>query len=187
MKEYYLSLTKDNWDDFEKLFGSRGACGGCWCMWWRLRAKDFESQKGEGNRKAMKKLVDSGIVPGIIAYEDDTPVGWCSAAPRSDFPRLENSRILKPVDDKPVWSIACLFVAKEKRRKGISVKLLNYAADYVKKNGGKIVEGYAVEPKKGNMPDPFVFHGLYSAYIKAGFEEVVRRSETRPIMRRVVR
>ena len=93
-------LTQDRWDDFEILFGEKGACGGCWCMWWRLKLSDFEKQKGEGNQEAMKSLVTSGTIPGILAYDHKDPVGWCSVGPREQFSRLERSRILKRIDDK---------------------------------------------------------------------------------------
>jgi GNAT superfamily N-acetyltransferase len=176
-------LTPDRWSDFESLFGERGACGGCWCMWWRIARAQFNAQKGEKNKRAMKRLVDAGEVPGIIAYQAGQPVAWCSVAPREVFPALDRSRILKRVDDQPVWSIVCFFVAKERRRTGLSVKLLNAAADYVREQGGRIVEGYPTEPKK-MQPDPFVWTGLASAFRKAGYKEVERRSETRPIMRR---
>ena len=176
-------LIPERWADFEKLFGERGACGGCWCMWWRLKNKDFEAHKGEDNRAMMKELVNSGVTPGILAYDGDNPVGWCSVAPREEFIRLQNSRILKPVDDKPVWSVVCLFVKKENRRKGVSTALLRAAVDFVREQGGDIIEGYALEPKEGKMSDAFAFHGLATAYRKAGFDEVARRSETRPIMR----
>jgi GNAT superfamily N-acetyltransferase len=176
-------VTREKWTDFEELFGVRGACGGCWCMWWRLKKKDFDAQKGEGNRNAIKEIVASGRVPGILAYYEELPVGWCSVAPREEFIRLESSKILKPVDHQPVWSVVCLFVAKAYRRRGVSTRLLSAAVEYVRKQGGKIVEGYAVEPKKEKTPDAFAFHGLAAAYRKAGFNEVIRRSETRPIMR----
>ncbi len=176
-------LSPERWNDFEKLFGEKGACGGCWCMWWRLKKKDYDAQKGEGNRKAIKLIVSSGRVPGILAYLEELPVGWCSVAPREEFIRLESSKILKPVDHKSVWSIVCLFVNKAYRRKGVSTRLLTAAVEYVRGRGGKIVEGYAVEPKKEKMPDAFAFHGLAAAYRQAGFNEVARRSETRPIMR----
>ena len=179
-------LTQERWKDFETLFGARGACGGCWCMWWRLSHKEFEAKKGAGNKRAMKRIVKSGKVPGILAYRDGVPAGWCSVAPREDYPRLERSRILKPIDDQPVWSVVCLFISKDHRRQGVATGLLSAAVEYVKKKGGSIVEGYAVEPKKGNMPDAFAFHGPASAYLKAGFKEVARRSETRPIMRYVI-
>ena len=180
--EFY-PLTGDRWAHFEQLFGERGACGGCWCMWWRLRRSEFDRQKGEGNRKAMKAIVDSGEVPGILAYAGNVPVGWCSVAPRPTFPVLNRSRILKKIDESPVWSIVCFFVDKNYRNKGLSVQLLQAAIEYVKKRGGTVLEGYPVEPKKDKMPAGFAWTGLASAFRKAGFLEVARRSETRPMMR----
>jgi len=70
-------LTPERWPDFETLFGPRGACGGCWCMWYRMKRSDFEKQKGEGNRQIMKNLVDSGEIPGILAYNDNQVIAWC--------------------------------------------------------------------------------------------------------------
>jgi GNAT superfamily N-acetyltransferase len=179
-------LTPDRWGDFEDLFGQKGACGGCWCMWWRLERSEFEARKGEGNRTAMRGLVDSGHVPGLLAYLEDRPVGWCSVAPRDDYPALDRSRILKPVDDQRVWSVVCFFVSRGHRRQGVSRALLEGAAAWVARHGGEVIEGYPVEPRKDRAPDVFVFTGLAAAFRSAGFEECARRSETRPIMRRRV-
>ena len=183
IKLEFHPVTKKRWPDFETLFGAKGACGGCWCMLWRLTRKEFEQQKGEANRQAMKNIVDSGEIPGLLAYSEKQPVAWCSVAPRKSFPALERSRVLKKVDDKPVWSISCFFIHKDFRKQGLSVRILEAAVDYVKKQGGKIVEGYPVEPKKGKTADVFAWTGLASFFKKAGFVECERRSETRPIMR----
>lgn len=178
----YYPVTPERWQDLETLFGPRGACGGCWCMWWRLSRSQFEQQKGEQNREALKELVDAGRVPGLLAYVDGQPIGWCSVAPREEFPVLERSRTLKRVDDLPVWSIVCFFVAKPYRRQGLTVHLIKAAVDYARERGATIVEGYPVEPKAA-MPAAFAYTGLASAFRQAGFVEVLRRSETRPIMR----
>ncbi len=179
----YRPLTPDHWPDLERLFGPRGACGGCWCMWWRLSHSEYERRKGAANKRAFKKLVASGAEPGVIAYRDDQPVGWCAVQPRGEYPRLARSRILKPVDERPVWSVVCLFVVKELRRSGISIKLLRSAVDHARKRGARIVEGYPVEPRKPDIADVFAACGTASAFRRAGFTEVARRSETRPIMR----
>ena len=189
----FKKLAKSTWKDFETLFGERGACGGCWCMWWRLKKSEFEQQKGSGNKNAMRNLVDKKTIIGLIAYIGKEPVGWCSVAPREDFVRFETSKILKPVDDKPVWSIVCFFVDKKYRKQGLSVEIIKGSVEYCKKlsekksasakEKAKIVEGYPVVPYKDDMPGAFAWTGFPNAFIKAGFKEVARRSKTRPIMR----
>ena len=178
--------TADRWADFEKLIGERGGYGGCWCMLWRLSRPDFEAGKGDGNQKAIKALFESGTIPGLIAYDGDEPVGWCSIAPRSDLPRLRSSRVLKPIDDETVWSVTCFLIKKSHRRRGVSVTLLRAAEDFVREQGGRILEGYPIEPTKSSYPVAYAWTGFANAFRKAGFEEKARRSETRPIMRRAL-
>lgn len=176
-------VTAKQWSDLEMLFGDRGACGGCWCMWWRLNRSQFNSQRGRKNKKAFKKIIDSGEITGLLAYDQSKPIGWCSVAPRETFTVLERSRTLKRVDENPTWSIVCFFVAKPYRRKGITVKLIEAAVKFATDRGAKIIEGYPVETKKRSMPDVFAWTGFSSAFRTAGFIEVTRRSATRPFMR----
>jgi GNAT superfamily N-acetyltransferase len=156
-------------------------------MYPRQTRREFERRKGDPNRRAMRRLVASGSVPGVLGYLDEEPVGWCSVEPREVFSTLARSRILKPVDDRPVWSIVCLFVHKDHRGKGISVRMIRGAARWAASQGARLVEAYPVEPRRTPMPPAFAWNGLASAYLAAGFREVARRSETRPIMRRAVR
>ena len=179
-------VTPSRWADLETLFGNNGACGGCWCMFWRLPRKEYNQRKGQQNRRMLRQLVESGRKPGILAYSGREPIGWCAVAPRSEYIALERSRILKPVDDEPVWSISCLFVRKDFRRKGISSQLLTAAANLAKKRGARIVEGYPTDPASPRSPDPFLWHGVTSSFLAAGFKEIARRSVSRPIMRLVL-
>jgi GNAT superfamily N-acetyltransferase len=175
--------TPECWHDLELLFGSRGACGGCWCMSWRKKRADFVRDKGDANRASLKVLVDGNAQPGIIAYDGDVPVAWCALAPREQYSFLQRSRVLRPIDDAPVWSVSCLFVARAYRKKNVSVQILRAAIGFVNERGGRIIEGYPMEPKSGPMPDTFVWTGLLNAFLKAGFHEVPRWSENRPIVR----
>lgn len=179
----FQPVTPKRWQDLERLFGQRGACGGCWCMWFRMTRSDFEKNKGAGNKKALKKIVDSGQVPGILTYHRGEPIGWCSVGPRESFSALERSRILKRVDDRPAWSVVCFVVNRTYRGMGVSAALLKAAVEYAKRKGTKIIEGYPVEPRKDRMPDVFAYYGFASTFRQAGFKEVARRSETRPFMR----
>jgi GNAT superfamily N-acetyltransferase len=182
----YSPVTPERWTDFETLFGEHGACEGCWCMFWRRPSrKEYQANRGDSNKTAMKSIIESGVVPGILAYVDGIPAAWCAVAPRNDYPRLVRSRVLKPVDDQEVWSISCLFINKAYRKRGLSAGLLQAACDFVASRGAKIVEGYPVEPDPDKKyADAFVWNGLASSYLKAGFMEVARRSPTRPIMRK---
>ena len=177
-------LDPARWNDFAELFGERGACGGCWCMLWRLPKKTFDAQKGDGNRAAMQALVDAGLVPGLLAYRGREPVGWVSLGPRPDFPGLQRSRLLQPLDERPTWSITCLFVAKDHRRSGVSIALLEAAARHAKKRGARLLEGYPQEPRRSASADVVAWTGIAKAFRAAGFVEVARPSPTRPIMRR---
>jgi GNAT superfamily N-acetyltransferase len=176
-------LTISRWKDFEKLFGKNGACGGCWCMWWRISRSEFEMQKGEGNRRAMKAIVQSGEVPGILAYQGREPVGWCSVAPRERFHSLNRSRVLRGIDKTPVWSIVCFFIAKEYRNKGMTRQLIRAAIDYVRQNSGKVIEAYPSDPRGRRLAPVSSFMGLPSVYKQAGFVEFARPSESKVIMR----
>ena len=186
-------VTPERWRDLEMLFkggaipGDSLAGGGCWCMEWRLRPSQWAKQLGEANRKAMKRIVASGEIPGLLAYVNGEPVGWCSVAPRDRFARLERSRKLKRVDDQPVWSVVCFFVAEPFRGQGLMVKLLRAAIDYTRDLGSMIVEGYPVEPLIAKLSGASGFTGIVSAFREAGFVEVARRSARQPIMRYYIR
>ena len=155
-------------------------------MWPRLQAAEFKRGSGDGNKRALQKLVRGGREPGLLAYSEGEPVGWVALAPRGDYPRLANSKILAPVDEQPVWSVTCFFVRRDWRKRGLTTRLLQEAAKYAAAHGAKLIEGYPTDAKKP-MGAAFIWTGVASAFEGAGFSEVARRSRTRPIMRRALR
>lgn len=183
MRLEFHPLTPQRWDDVAALFGPRGACGGCWCMFWKLPRTQVALGRGAGNRRAFRRIVKSGRVPGILAYADGTPVGWCAVEPRAAYPALARSRVLAPVDAQPVWSVTCFYVARGWRRKGVTVQLLRAAVKHVRRHGGRNVEGYPVAPKPYHRSSTaFAWTGFAPAFEAAGFRDCAGRS--RPIMRR---
>ena len=179
-----LPVTPKRWRDLAALFGARGACGGCWCMYWRRAAADFNRGKGRANRASLRGLVASGQLPGLLAYLDGAPVGWCSVAPRDAFPRLERARTFQRIDAESVWSVVCFYVARAHRRQGVSVVLLEGAASFARRRGARILEGYPVDPRESDYADAFAWTGTAAAFRAAGFTEARRVSPVRPIMRR---
>jgi GNAT superfamily N-acetyltransferase len=185
-------LTKDRWADLVELVGRRGASivRGCWCMYYR-KSGSSETPSADANKKALKSLVDADRVPGLIGYLDGSPVGWISLGPREDYAKLRRSPVMKPVDDKPVWSkpvwsIVCFFIDSRTRGRGISKALLSAAIDYARSQGVTLLEAYPIDKEERSHADSMWF-GAKSLYDRAGFKEVARRKETRPVMRRSLR
>jgi GNAT superfamily N-acetyltransferase len=179
----FAPLTSERWVDLVDLFGPNGACGGCWCMWWKLPRAEISLKKSASNRRRCKALVDRGDVPGFLAFEQKRPVAWCAVEPRERYPRMADSRILAAVDDLPVWSVTCLFIKAGHRRRGLSLAMLQHAQQFVASRGGRLIEGYPKDPPKGFPGASSAWTGMASTFLKAGFTEVERRSPTRPIMR----
>lgn len=184
----FAPLSRKNWDKFVELFGERGACGGCWCMYFRLQAKDFRAGTKNGiNKERIASVVSENKPAGIMAFDGDKAVAWAALAPRKDFIRFERSRAHRPIDDKEVWSIPCLFVDKKYRKQGVSVSLLKGIIEYARANRIGVLEAYPVIPGAGKLPDTFAYYGLYTAFEKAGFTIVDQTSKNRPMVRYHVR
>jgi GNAT superfamily N-acetyltransferase len=177
-------LGRENWREFERLFGSRGACGNCWCMYYRLSQQEFlKGKAGQGNKRAMKKLVWAGMPAGMLGFYRGRAIAWCAFAPRQDFSRLEKSRAHRRIDDRPVWSVPCLFVDRKFRKQGVADELLIALVRHARKKKVKIIEAYPLIPAQKKLPDAFAWVGLYRSFARAGFEIVDLSSKNRPMVR----
>lgn len=182
-------LTLATWADLEALFALPGGSivRGCWCMYYRRTGKvQVSAEAGPTNKQQLCDLVDGGVTPGLVGYLDGRPAGWISLGPREDYLKLKRSPIMKPVDDAPVWSVVCTYVAREFRGQGLQHRLLAAGLDFARDHGVRLVEAYPVD-KRERSHDDFMFFGSRSLYERAGFHEVVRRSPTRVVMRRRLR
>ena len=177
-------LTPDRWDDLERLFGpERGACAGCWCLWFKLRRPEWDAA-GRAGRKAMfRAAVMAGPPPGILAYADGTAVGWCAVEPRERYPVILRSRVRRPVDERPAFAITCFYLAPRWRRRGLMRPLIEGAVALAGEQGAQLVEAYPLDAPPGERPSG-AFTGIARAFAACGFVEVARRSARRPIMRK---
>jgi GNAT superfamily N-acetyltransferase len=181
-------LSPERWDDLVALFTGRGSgqVRGCWCMYYRRSGRtDIPAgmKAPEYNRAALKRLVDDGVVPGLLGYRGGKPVAWLSLGPREQYAKLAKSPVMKAVDDKPVWSVVCFYTAPEARGEGLSQAMLAHAADYARAHGATLLEAYPID-KPGRGRDDGMWFGAKSMYDKAGFVEVARRKPARPIVRK---
>jgi GNAT superfamily N-acetyltransferase len=178
-------LTPDRWDDLVTVFDRPGDPKGCWCMFYRVRSRDFERLWGKGARAAFREVVADGPPPGLLAYRDGAPVGWCAVAPRETYPRVLHSRVLRPVDDAPAcWAVVCFYVVRGERGGGVAAALLEAAVAFAGDHGAAAVEGYPKDTAGTTKHANEMFVGSMSMFADAGFEEAGRRSPQRPIMRR---
>jgi GNAT superfamily N-acetyltransferase len=177
-----VPLTLAHWASFERLFGPNGACGGCWCMWWRLTRKDFQAGHGEANRHAYKTIVRQGPAPGLLAYKGQEAVGWCQVCPRADLPVLDRSPLLKPVDAQPVWSLSCFYIRPDFRHVGLMDALIEAAKAHARERGAAILEAYPWDVRQQKSPST-IFTGTASTFVRHGFKAVARRVARRPVMR----
>lgn len=181
-------VTPQRWDDLETLFGPSGAYSGCWCMYLRESAREFDENVGVGNRARFAEVVGSGREPGLLAYEDGRPVGWVAVAPREEYPRVLRSPVHKPVDDiDGVWSVTCFFIDRSARGQGIASALLDAAVEFARAQGARVVEAYPTDPGDARPPSAEMWRGSLEQFERAGFEVALRRKPARPIVRRVLR
>jgi GNAT superfamily N-acetyltransferase len=182
-------LSADLWPVLTKLFGACGACGGCWCMYWRIEKDErWDAIKGPAAKRRMEKLVASGEAQGLIAFDGDEPVGWCTFGPRPGFPRLQRARTLACDDAAEVWSIPCFFIRRDYRGRGVAGRLLRDTLEFLQKRGVKIVEGYPVQTRETKpLPAPFAWTGVPALFRAAGFKVVGNPGGAKVRVRKVLR
>src|SRR5688572_7032157 len=184
MSIHIRPLTPSRWKDLETLFGKNGACGGCWCMYWRVPREEFSKGKGEQNKRAFRRRVQrGGRPPGLIAYVDGAPAGWVAVEPKAAYPSLLRSRRIVQVDQRPCWSVSCLFVARPHRGAGVARALVAAAVAHARRNGADLIEAYPVEVGE-DVPDTDVWTGVTTMFRDAGFQEVASGNGAYRVMRR---
>jgi GNAT superfamily N-acetyltransferase len=141
--------------------------GGCWCMSYR------DSRLNNAERPLyMHDECSREPGPGVLAYVDDEPAGWCSIAPRSSYRRLMRSRTIQFLDDRDPWSAVCFVVKPTFRRQGLMNVLLEGAVEHARTHGAEVVEGYPAEsdtPGKVDVISGYV--GSVRLFERAGFEK----------------
>lgn len=182
-------LTPARWPDVEALFGEKGACAGCWCMFWRLgKGERFDDLKGAKAKRRFKALVMGGQAQGLLAFAGGKPVGWLTMGPRRDFAKLDRAPSLACDDADQVHSLPCFFVLPGSRGKGVATALLNAAVLALKKAGAHLVEGYPVKPAKPGekISAAFAWTGTLPLFEKAGFTVVAARPTGKQRTRKVL-
>ena len=178
-------VTPERFEDLADVINPNRRANHCWCLSHRLRSQEIEELGGGQRELALRRLCERETPPGVLGYLDAAPVAWCNIGPRSEIPRLVHSRLIRPVDDVPVWSIVCIVVRSGHRRQGVTTPLIEGAVAYARSRGAPAVEAYPVEPE-GRMDTTMAFVGTRSMFEKAGFEAVGTTDAVASRMPRIV-
>lgn len=177
-------VTAEHAGDIAAVMQDCGDASRCWCAFWSRPRKEFDQGLSGGNKRWFMARLQAAPQPiGVLAYVDGEPAGWCAVAPRADHMRLARSRTLAAVDAMPVWSITCFVVAKRFRRQGLMQRLIDGAVALAREHGAPAVEAYPMAPTR-KLVSGELFVGSLASFEAAGFQEVERRSPSRPIVRR---
>ena len=95
------------------------------------------------------------------------------------------SRLIRPVDDVPVWSIICVVVRGGHRKQGVTRHLVEGAVAYAASQGAPAVEAYPVDPD-GRMDTTMAFVGTRAMFARCGFEVVGQTDAVASRMPRLV-
>ncbi|MEO1171435.1 MAG: GNAT family N-acetyltransferase, partial [Myxococcota bacterium] len=147
-----------------------------------LSSGEFGKATKEERGDELRARVSQGDPVGVFAICEGEPVAWVSVGPRETFAGLERSKTLARVDDQPVWSITCMFIAPSLRRRKVTERLIEAAASYARSSGASIVEAYPVEATAAS----YTYMGTPGTLERCGFSEVTPDDRKRRVFRRRV-
>jgi len=181
-----VPASADRFADVEHALTGGGDGPSCWCQWWMLRNKDFQSATPAERRELLRGDLAATPASALIAYVDGEAAGWVKVSPRPAQPRLAATRAFQqspePFDDASVWAVTCFVVRREFRGDGLANRLLDAAVDHARAHGARVIEGYPVDTDAGKTSSNNLFHGALSSFVDAGFVEVARPKPARPIV-----
>ena len=173
-----LIRPASRFEDVAAILNPSGNERACWCLAYRVTSAEYSALRGEHRAERVRGLCAEEPAPGVLAYDGDTPAGWCGVSPRSSMERLVRSRTMPPLDDLPVWSVVCFVVRAPYRRQGVLAELLAGAVDYARSCGAPAVEGYPVDTEGARISPSAAHVGTTTLFEAAGFERI-RPTEAR--------
>jgi GNAT superfamily N-acetyltransferase len=181
-----VELTTETWPALERLFGTNRTVGGCWCVWFIRTPTEVRAGWGEDNRDHLRSHLGAPL--GLLALDDDQPVGWVAVAPRATYARLRKSKQwASPGAGPDTWSVTCFFVRPKARRRGLASTLLAAAVDFAADRGATEIEAFPVDTEGEKRGSGDLFHGTLAMFQDAGFDLVDRRGPRRALVRKEVR
>ncbi|MGH3448066.1 MAG: GNAT family N-acetyltransferase [Nocardioidaceae bacterium] len=184
-----VPLAQDTWPQFEELFGPDGVQGGCWCAFFRMTAREFNTTTPDEHKQVVSGAAVDGRPLGLLAIVDGSPQGWVAVSPRLDNPRLLKSEVARTDSTEHLsstWAVTCFYIRRTCRRSGVSRLLLNEAGEYARRHGARAVEGYPVDAGAAKVAAAELYHGELGTFVDAGFALIDRRGRRRALVRKLL-
>ena len=178
------ALEESTWDAFAALVErNNGVYGNCWCMGFH---PEVSRTDGDHNRAAKERRVRNGQAHAALVFDQEGDcVGWCQFGAPDEVPRIKNrSAYEESRTTTPDWRIACCYVGKGLRRRGVATAALAGALGLIAGLGGGTVEGYPEDA--ASVPAGFLWNGALSTYEKLGFLRDRKIGKHRWVMTRIV-
>ena len=180
------ALDVTTWDAFAALVErNNGVFGGCWCMGFHPGGAHDKETTPALNRQRKLERVTEGMAHAALVFDGDDCVGWCQFGAPDELPRIKSRAAYeKGRSTPPDWRIACNFVGKGHRRRGVATAALRGALELIAHLGGGTVEGYPEDAAA--VPAGFLFNGALSTYEGLGFTRDRTSGKHRWVVTKVV-
>ena len=182
--------TRARWHDLQAVFGTRGEAAGCQCQRAILPLREYWHMPREIREAFLRKEVSAthAAAPGLLAYLDREPVGWCRLGPRRQYAPLRNSPVPwagrgEDGADETVWAVVCFVVRAGYRRQRISYALAAASVDYARAHGAAAIEGYPMLTRGKEIAWGELKVGAHGPFQEAGFRQVAHPTPRRCVMR----
>jgi GNAT superfamily N-acetyltransferase len=179
------ALNETTWDAFAALVDrNNGVFGGCWCLGFHPEGGDKSLTAAQRRQRKLER-VREGTAHAALVFDQDDCVGWCQFGAPDEVPRIKSRAVYeKGQSVPPAWRIACNFVGKGHRRRGVATAALAGALDLIAALGGGTVEGYPEGAE--SVPAGFLFNGALSTYERLGFTRDRKIGKHRWVVSKVV-
>lgn len=163
-------LDASTWDAFAHLVErNNGIYGGCWCIAFHTA---YERRVSDP-RRLKEELVLAGQAHAALVFDEDgLAQGWCQWGSPGELNLKHLREYRKDQPAEAAWRIACIFVDKRHRGRGIARAALEGALTQIAAAGGGLVEAIPETVAGRDAQDRFLFTATVELFEQLGFERV---------------
>ena len=160
-------LDASTWEAFAELVErNNGVYGGCWCI-----ANHTAYRRGVSDPRTLKEdLVRAGRAHAALVFDEaDLAQGWCQYGSPEELGLKHQREYLKNPPPHARWRIACIFVDKGHRGRGVARAGLEGALAQIAAAGGGRIEAISEVTAGREAQGRFLFSATVELFEANGF------------------